>query len=412
MFVMLIAVIIGLLAGIAAFVLKFMIGTTTNFLTGGLSAGHFNLSLLFYPLAGIILTGLFQRYVIHRDIEHGVERIEEGLRTRHYNLGNKYIYSPLIASTLTLGFGGSAGSEGPIATVGGAIGGGVARRLGLSPETIRVLIGCGAGAGIAGIFKSPIGGVLFTLEVLRLELKTVTVLAQFVSCIVSAMTAYVLSGCTYDIDFNQTIPFDIHIMPWAMLLGAFCGLYSLYYSKVMSSLRSYFESLKKPLVRNIVSGAMLAILIFVFPTLYGEGYESLSRLINGHHAILTEAGIFAGLGTKPWILIAITAAILICKPVAACSSNSGGGVAGDFAPCLFAGAIAGFLFGTFLNTAFGLDLPASNMAFVGMAAVMAGVVKAPLMAIFLTAEMADGYQYLLALLVAAYISYGIAIYKR
>ncbi|MEZ3576131.1 MAG: chloride channel protein [Muribaculaceae bacterium] len=411
-FVILIAVVIGLFAGFAAFVLKTMIGYTTNLLTGHLSAGHFNLVLLVYPLAGIVLTGLYQRYVIHRNIEHGVERIEQGLRERRYNLGKKYIYSPMIASTLTLGFGGSAGSEGPIATVGGAIGGSVARRLGLSPETIRVLVGCGAGAGIAGIFKSPIGGVLFTLEVLRLELKTSTVLAQFISCIVSAMTAYVLSGCSYDINFEQTIPFDIHIMPWAMLLGAFCGLYSLYYNRVMSGLRKYFESLRRPIVRNIVSGAMLAVLIFVFPTLYGEGYESLSRLINGHHAILTEAGLFAELGTKPWLLIAITAAILICKPVAACSSNSGGGVAGDFAPCLFAGAIAGFLFGTFLNTAFGLGLPASNMAFVGMAAVMAGVVKAPLMAIFLTAEMADGYQYFLALLVASYISYGIAIYKK
>ena len=150
-FVILIAVVIGLFAGFAAFVLKTMIGYTTNLLTGHLSAGHFNLVLLVYPLAGIVLTGLYQRYVIHRNIEHGVERIEQGLRERRYNLGKKYIYSPMIASTLTLGFGGSAGSEGPIATVGGAIGGSVARRLGLSPETIRVLVGCGAGAGVAGI---------------------------------------------------------------------------------------------------------------------------------------------------------------------------------------------------------------------------------------------------------------------
>ncbi len=407
-FVLAVSVIIGLACGFCAWLLKAMIGCTTDFMTGHLSGSHFNYVLLLYPLAGIVLTGLFQRYVIRRNIEHGVERIEAGLKEKKYNLGSKYIYSPLIASTLTLGFGGSAGSEGPIATVGGAIGGGFARRLGLSPQTVRVLIGCGAGAGIAGIFKSPVGGVLFTLEVLGLELTTTTVLAQFIGCIISAMTAYVLSGCTYDINFNQTIPFDISIMPWVAVLGIFCGFYSAYYSKVMHRLRKYFESLRRPIVRNILSGGMLAVLVFTFPTLYGEGYASLSRRINGHHSILTEAGLFASLGAKPWILIAITAAILVFKPVAACSSNSGGGVAGDFAPALFAGAIAGFFFGTLLNTTFGLDIPASNMAFIGMAAVMAGVVKAPLMAIFLTAEMADGYQYFLALLAAAYISYGIA----
>ena len=406
-FVILISVIIGLAAGFAAFVLKFMIGKTTSLLTGNLSAGHFNLQLLLYPLIGIILTGLYQRYILHSNIEHGVERIEDGLRQRRYNLGRKYIYSPLIASTLTLGFGGSAGSEGPIATVGGAIGGSLGRRLELRPETIRVLIGCGAGAGIAGIFKSPVGGVLFTLEVLQVELGTITILAQFIACIVSSMTAYVLSGCTYDINFNQTVPFDISIIPWVLLLGIFCGIYSLYYRLIMKRLRSYFESINNRLTRNIISGLMLAILVFVFPTLYGEGYESLSKLINGHHAILSEASLFASMISGPWLLIGLTAMILICKPVAACSSNSGGGVAGDFAPALFAGAIAGFFFGTLLNTAFGLSIPAANMAFIGMAAVMAGVVEAPLMAIFLTAEMADGYQYFLALLLAAYVSFGV-----
>ena len=179
-FVILISVIIGLAAGFAAFVLKFMIGKTTSLLTGNLSAGHFNLQLLLYPLIGIILTGLYQRYILHRNIEHGVETNRGRTKAAALNLGRKYIYSPLIAKYFTLGFGGSAGSEGPIATVGGAIGGSLGRRLGLRPETIRVLIGCGAGAGIAGIFKSPVGGVLFTLEVLQVELGTITILAQFI----------------------------------------------------------------------------------------------------------------------------------------------------------------------------------------------------------------------------------------
>ena len=405
--VIVIAVAVGLATGFMAFLLKSMIGWTTGILTSGVSEKHFNLWLLVLPVAGIVLTGLYQRYILHRNIEHGVERMEQGLRERYYNLGKKYIYAPMIASTFTLGFGGSAGSEGPIATVGGAIGGGIGHRLGLRPDMVRVLIGCGAGAGIAGIFKSPIGGVLFTLEVLQLELTTINVLAQFVACIISSMTAYVLSGCTYDINFNQTVPFDLHIIPWAILLGVFCGTYSIYYSMIMDKLRKYFESIQRPFIRNVISGSILAILIFIFPTLYGEGYDSLSHLINGHHAVLTEAGLFAKLHLHHWLLITIAGGILICKPIACCSSNSGGGVAGDFAPALFAGAIAGFFFGTVLN-ACGADVPVANMAFIGMAGVMAGVVRAPLMAIFLTAEMADGYQYLLALLLNAFISFGIA----
>lgn len=410
--VMVVAVVVGLLAGSAAFLLKKMIGFTSGLLTSGISPEHFNVNLLIYPLAGILLTGLYQRYILHRNIEHGVERIQAGLKERRYNLGSCYIYSPMIASTLTLGFGGSAGSEGPIATVGGAIGGGLGRKFGLKPELIRVLVGCGAGAGIAGIFKSPLGGVLFTLEVLQLELTTTTVLAQFISCIVSSMTAYVLSGCTYDIDFIQTVPFDLGIMPWVLLLGLFCGLYSVYYSLIMSRLRRFFESIDRPLTRNIISGGLLAIFVFLFPTLYGEGYDSLSRLINGHHAVLTEAGFFSSLGGDVWVLIGITFAILLVKPAAACSTNSGGGVAGDFAPALFAGAIAGFFFALIINTIFNTAIPTANMAFVGMAAVMAGVVRAPLMSMFLVAEMADGYQYFLALLVSVYISYGMACYLR
>lgn len=407
-----IAVVVGLFAGLAAFLLKRAIGFTTSLLTSGINPHHFNVSLLFYPLAGIILTGLYQRYVLHRNIEHGVERIEACLKSRGYNPGSQYIYSPLLASTLTLGFGGSAGSEGPIATVGGAIGSGLGQKLGLRPELVRVLIGCGAGAGIAGIFKSPLGGVLFTLEVLQLELSTKTVLAQFIACIVSSMTAYVLSGCTYDIHFIQATGFNLNIIPWVVVLGIFCGVYSVYYSFIMSRMRSYFESIKQPFLRNLISGGILAALVFLFPTLYGEGYDSLSRLINGHHAVLTEAGFFSALGDNMVILILITSAILLVKPLAACSTNSGGGVAGDFAPALFAGAIAGFFFGIVTNTVFNTAIPTANMAFIGMAAVMAGVVRAPLMAIFLVAEMADGYQYFLGLLLAAYISYGIVCYLK
>lgn len=399
------AVIIGLATGIAAWLLKLMIATLSSWLTTGWSATHFNYRLLFLPLAGIVLAGLYQRYILRRNIEHGIERVKNKVKAGNDRVKPDMIYSPMLASTLTLGFGGSAGSEGPIATTGAAIGSNVGRMFGLTSDQLRILIGCGAGAGIAGIFKAPVGGMLFTLEVLALPLNTVSVIALLCSCIISSMTAYALSGYTYDINFIQSTPFDPHLLPWAILLGLLCGLYSAYYSTVMRRLRIRLEHINRPLLRNILAGASLAVMVFVFPTLYGEGYGSLSHLINGHQEVLVEHSLFYTSAPAPWLLIAIAAAILVCKPFAACTTNSGGGVAGDFAPTLFAGAIAGYLFAMLLNHTVGTTLPVGNCAFIGMAAVMAGAVRAPLMALFLTSEMADGYQFFIALLIATSVSY-------
>ncbi len=409
-FTIFIAVTVGLALGAVAWLLKFSIHTVTDWLTSSLQIGHANPLLLLIPIVGIVLTGVYQRYVIHRNIEHGTEQIMARLRQQQYDLQTKLIYSPVIASSLTLGFGGSAGSEGPIATVGSAVGSNVGRWFKMTPQEMRIMIGCGAGAAIAAIFKAPVGGVLFTLEVLGLELTTMSVMALIIACVTSALTAYVLSGCTYDIHYVQAISFDTHIMPWVLLLGLLCGLYSAYYAWSMQYGRKCYEAIKSPWVRNLTSGAMLALLVFTFPALYGEGYTVLSHLINGHDAVLLHQSMFYKVDADAWLMIAIAAGILLCKPHAACATTSGGGVAGDFAPTLFAGAIAGYLFAMLLNNGFGLDLPVSNFAYIGMAAVMAGAVRAPFMALFLTAEMADGYQFLLPLAVAAVISYLVVRY--
>ncbi len=399
-----VAVIIGVASGIAASALKWMIQLMSAIVFHDISLGS-NLRLLFCPLLGILLTGIYQRYVVHLNLEHGMERIERELGSGKYNLGARYIFSPMIASTLTLGFGGSAGAEGPIATAGAAIGGRVGRIFKVDDATLKIMIGCGAGAGIAGIFLAPVGGAMFTLELLRLSMSTILVVSLIVACLVSAMTAYVCNGLNYDINFIQTVPFEVKIIVPALVLGVLCGVYSSYYTMIMKRLRGWFESIGNHWVRNLVSGTLLAAAVFFFPTLYGEGYDSLSKLINGEHIVLTHNSLFYELGHSPWLLMAITAGILFCKPIATCSTNSGGGVAGDFAPTLFAGAMTGFLFAMFLNTVFGLDLPTGNIVFIGMAGVMAGTVKAPLMAIFLTAEMADGYQFLLPLMIASATSY-------
>lgn len=400
-----VAVLVGLLTGLAAFVLKWMIGTTSHLLTAHFGKNHGNWQLLVLPVTGIVLVGIFQRIVLKQNIEHGVEMVEDCLRHRRYNLRSRMIYSPMIASTLTLGFGGSAGSEGPIATTGAAIGSAVGRWQGMSPALMRIMIGCGAGAGIAGIFKAPLGGMLFTLEVLQLELTTLSVLTLLVSCLVSALTAYALSGFTYDINVIHQGVFDPAMMPYVLVFSVLCGAYSAYYCGLMSSTRKRLEGVGRPFVRNLLSGGMLAVVLFLFPTLYGEGYDSLTKLLDGDGEILTNSSLFFAYGADPWVLIVVAACILACKPAAAGATTSGGGVAGDFAPTLFAGAMMGYLFAMTLNTVFGTSLSIPEFSYIGMAAVMAGAVRAPLMAIFLVAEMTDSYQFLLPLLIAGVISY-------
>ncbi len=403
-FAVLVGIIIGVLTGGCAWLLKLMISAVSHLLIGNGGNGA-DWLLLVLPLTGILLVVAYQHFILRRNIEHGVEQVQQHLRDGRFRLGNKMVYAPLIASTLTLGFGGSAGSEGPIATTGSAIGSGVGRFFGMTHAQLRVMIGIGAGAGIAGIFKAPIGGALFTIEVLMLEMTTLPVITLIISCIASSMTAYALSSCTYDINVAHQVIFDTSIIPWVFVLGVLCGIYSVYYSWIMKHLSRFFEKISNIWFRAIFSGIILSVCVFLFPSLYGEGYNTLTQLLNGDKTVLTAESLFYALHSDPTIVILLLAGLLAAKPAAACSSNSGGGVAGDFAPTLFAGGMFGFLFALAANTWFGAELTTAGFAYIGMAGVMAGAIRAPLMAMFLTAEMCDGYQFLLPLLIAVTISY-------
>lgn len=406
---MVLAAIVGFIAGCAAALLKLMIGALTGWLHAVFHPGvdGLNFWYLLLPVIGILLAGIYQRYIIHRTIEHGERRLETSLKRHNYLLKPNLIYSPMIASTFTLAFGGSAGSEGPIAYTGAAIGSNVARAAGLSPKMMKVIVGCGAGAGIAGIFKAPLGGALFSIEVLGMQLMTVSIIALFTSCIISGATAYLLSGCTPDVYFAESAPFEYRIIPWIILLGLFCGFYSIYYKKIMSWLGSRLEGMKCQWFRNIFSGLLIALCVFAFPSLYGEGYGVITHIINGETGVMTSGSFLDGLISGPWLLLAIVGCTLLAKAFACASTNNGGGVAGDFAPTLFAGCMAGLLFALFCNHFFGANLSVGNFALIGMAAVMAGVIEAPLMAMFLVAEMALGYGMFVALLFGAGLSFAV-----
>lgn len=408
----LVASAIGLVTGAAAALLKWMIRLTSKLLTVNFSADSFNYPLLLLPVAGIVLAVFFQRYTIRADMTHGVNRLLHDIAVHRLRLPPRLMWGAMVASTLTLGFGGSAGSEGPIAYTGAAIGSNFGRWMGLSRRPLLVMVGCGAAAGIAGIFKAPIGGVLFALEVLKVEFTTVSVMMMLVACVISAMTAYCLAGFTVDLSYLHIGQFDPSIVAYIALLGVVCGFYSVYYSAVMKGMAKLYERIANIWLRAAASGICLAVILFFLPAMFGEGYGIMDKIVNGDFgSIVGYGGIFRNLD-DPWSLILAAGLVVLLKAFAASASNSGGGVAGDFAPTLFAGCFVGCLFAMVLNRFFGLGLPVETMAFLGMAGVMAGAIRAPLMALFLTAEMTNGFILFLPLLGVTAISYGIVRFFR
>ncbi len=402
------AVIIGIIVGLGAAFLKWSVPFVIKLIDPDLGDGpHWN--LLWLPIVGILLTGIYQRYILRDHISHGIDRLVVDLSEKKYYLSYKLTYAPLIASSITLGFGGSAGSEGPIAYAGAAVGSNVGRICGVSTDTVYLLIAIGAGAGIAGIFKAPVGGAIFTLEVLGMAMTTVSVIALFAATIASALTVFAFTGFTLDLPWTANINFDPAIMLWTIGLGVFCGLYSIYYSHVMMKMRKVYKSISNPWLMNLASGAVLALMLFLFPSLYSEGYGVIGKVINLDWNAPAVGSIFGGLSLGMWTLPVILFGIMLAKCFACSAANSGGGVAGDFAPTLFAGAIVGLFFALSANNLFEISLKPQVFAFIGMAGVMAGVIRAPLLALFLTMEMCNAFDYIFPLVAVTMISYGMVM---
>ena len=399
----LLAVIIGIFCGFGAFLLKTFIHAFTRLFTPGNVFAAGSVWLLLIPLAGIILTGVICRYGFRMVVEHGVDQLNRSLKRRDYNISPKLTVAPIVASSVTLGFGGSAGAEGPIAYTGAALGSNIGKFFGLPPGVLKILIGCGAGAGIAGIFIAPIGGMLFTLEVIGMAMNTVTVIALLCSCLTAGATTFVCMGMSLDVPYYFHQPFTVAALVPTLFLGVFCGLYSLYYSFWMDRTERFLNRLNNPWVKNIIAGLTLSILIFLFPTLYGEGYSVTDCLINNSHKLLFGSTLFTP--TTAWGLLAVLGGILLVKAIATQTTNSGGGVGGDFAPTLFIGSIAGYFYATLASQLLGLDIIPANFALFGMAGVMAGAIKAPLMAIFLVTEMTGDYSMFFPVTVTALTSY-------
>lgn len=405
-FIYLLALIVGVICGLAAQLLKYLIHLISGFLKANLSDTSANFTYLIYPVAGILLVTLFVKYVVKDNISHGVTRVLYAISQRKSRLKKKNCYASLIASSVTIGFGGSVGAEGPIVFTGAAIGSNIGQAFRLSPKILMILVGCGAAAGIAGIFRAPIAGMLFTLEVLMIDFTGATVMPLLISSITGATVAYIFEGYDNEFFFSQSEPFLTRKIPYTILLGVACGFISLYFTRMMFAMEGLFRKLKHSWLRIIIGGALLAGLIFLFPPLYGEGYGAINTLLDGNASSIVDGSFFYVDRDSVWFIALYIGLIVLTKVFATSATNGAGGVGGTFAPSLFVGAMAGFLFAYCLNNLdLGIDISNKNFALMGMAGVMSGVMHAPLMAIFLTAEMTGGYDLFLPLLIVSTLSY-------
>lgn len=409
-FVVILAIIIGVASGLAAVLLKFLIGTISGLVNSVTEASQANYYYLVFPIIGIFLTGIYVRYVVRDNISHGVTRVLYAIAQKKSRLKFYNMYASLASSSVTIGCGGSVGAEGPIVFTGAAIGSNLGQAFRLSPHMLMMLVGCGAAAGIAGIFKAPIAGVLFTVEVLMLDLTAGSVMPLIMASVAGATVAYVFTGYNVEFFFTQSEMFYTSRIPYVVLLGVFCGLVSVYFTKMIEVMERMFGRISRPRYRFFLGSILLSVLIFVFPPLFGEGYESINYLLNGHVEQIFNNSLFYGMRSSVGATLLLVGALCFMKVFATSATNGGGGVGGTFAPSLYVGCMAGFLFAYAVNSLGIVDptmpLSTKNFALVGMAGVMAGVMHAPLMAIFLTAEMTGGYSLFLPLLIVAAISYG------
>lgn len=405
-FLLILALFVGVCCGFAAQLLKYMIHMIAGLLTAHMNTTTANWLYLVYPVVGILIVTILLRYVVKENISHGVTKVLYAISRRKSRLKKRNMYASLLASSITIGFGGSVGAEDPIVFTGAAIGSNVGQAFRMSPRILMILVGCGAAAGIAGIFRAPIAGMLFTLEVLMIDLSGMTVMPLLLSSVAGAVVAYVLEGYNAEFFFVQSESFVTNRIPFTILLGVVCGLMSYYFTKVMFMMESMFSKLRHTGLKILVGGVIMAGLIFLFPPLYGEGYEAINNLLLGDVSNIVDGTFFYVDRDNVWFLILFIGAIALTKAFATSATNGAGGVGGTFAPSLFVGALTGFLFAYIVNNLdLGFQLSQKNFALMGMAGVMSGVMHAPLMAIFLTAEMTGGYDLFLPLLIVSALAY-------
>ncbi|MDO5762249.1 MAG: chloride channel protein, partial [Bacteroidales bacterium] len=393
--VLMLSLFVGLCTGLTAFVLKSLIEEIKHLLTSDFGIEDANLLYLVFPAVGILITMLFVRYIVRGDISHGVTKILYAMSRGRSRIKSHNRWSSVIASAITIGFGGSVGAEAPIVLTGAAWGSDFGKRFHLPPKTLMLLVGCGAAGAVSGVFKAPIAGLVFVLEVLMLDLSFSSLLPLLVTSITSVCVSYAFYGTAPQFDFNLSKAFTIDIIPGCIILGVACGLISLYFTRAMNWFEGIFACIRKRMYKFLLGALVLGVLIFFFPVMYGEGYDVINQLINNAPPgeIMHNTFFF---GDESNLLIYLSL-VLLFKVFATTATNGGGGCGGTFAPSLFLGCIAGFVFANLWDSTLNLSmgqtgyLSSKNCGLYGMAGLMSGVMHAPLTGIFLIAELTGGY---------------------
>jgi len=403
-FILILSLLVGVFTAFAALLLKYMISLFHNLLKDGLVIGNYNFGLLLFPVTGIFLSGLFIRHFVKDDIGHGVTKILYALSKKNGRIKPHNMYSSVIASAITIGMGGSVGAESPIVLTGSAIGSNIGRMFNMEHRTLMLLVGCGSAGAIAGIFKAPIAGLVFVLEVLMFDLSMGSLMPLLVSSVTAATISYLVTGTDSMFAFASAHEFSLSRIPYALVFGVVAGLVSLYFSQTMHRFETWFSKFKTPMLKFAVGAVVLSILIFLFPSLYGEGYDTISEIldINRNSGSILEGSIFENSGH----LILYLVLVIFAKVFASTATNAGGGCGGIFAPSLFLGCITGFVYGELVNRFIpGAGLSAQNFALFGMAGLMSGIMHAPLTGVFLIAELTGGYSMFLPLMIVSMVSY-------
>ena len=404
-FLYILSIIIGLFSGIAALVLKNLIHFVAERLTSWFSVDGISYLFLVYPLIGIFLTVIFVKFIIKDDIGHGVSKILYSISRTGSRLKPHNTYSSMLASSLTIGLGGSVGAEAPIVLTGASIGSNMARIFKLNYKYVTLMVGCGAAGAIAGIFNAPIAGIVFTLEVLMLDLTMAYLIPLLLSSISATIMSYFFMGKGVLLRLSEVTPFEISTIWFYILLGVFTGLLGFYLTRTSMFLEKRISRINNWGIRLLFGGSILGLLIFIFPPLWGEGYSSIITIFNGHGTDLLNNSLFFDWKDNVYLVLVVLAGILIFKVVAMAATTASGGIGGIFAPTLFMGAFAGFFLVKLLNTFYNLGLPEGNFALAGMAGMMAAVMHAPLTGIFLTAEITGGYGMFIPLLITSTVAY-------
>ncbi|WOK06021.1 chloride channel protein [Imperialibacter roseus] len=410
-FILILAGIVGAIAGIAAVVLKSSVHFIQRMLERNFYLYDINFSYLVYPLIGIVITLIISKYVLKEKLGHGITHVLYSISKNSSIIKRSKMYSRMITSAITVGFGGSVGLEAPIVVTGSAIGSNIAQLVHLNYKKRTLLIGCGTAGAISAIFNSPVAGVIFAIEVILADVTISLFIPILIASVTGSLVSKALLGNDILFSFQLKDSFAAADTPYYILLGVACGLVSLYFTRLTYFVEGKLSRINNDFNRALMGGAALALIILILPPIYGEGYETIKSLLNGNEDEVLQRSLFYGLRENGLIIIFFLFAVMLLKPIASATTIGAGGSGGIFAPSLFLGGVTGYFYARTITQVFPFtNLSLSNFTLVGMCGVMSGVLHAPLTAIFLIAEITSGYTLFVPLMLVSAISYSTISY--